>query len=491
MADGRWSIKDDHEGITERIVVTGKLTLETPAHFGNGDVSVLTDMPLLRDPLEGRALLTGTSIAGALRNYLREYEHGYGEEEDKNSHVAQLFGHFREIEQRDKTKQQTSYASLLLVDDALGETPQTELRDGVAIDPKTRTAKEKQLYNIELLQPGTTFNLAFELLIPKGKDAGRFKQKENRQRLVEALGIILRGLQNGEIGLGKRKRRGFGRCQAGAWHVERYDMTTSEGLLAWLEHPAEPQFKSGVKRDDDIIKLLKLSELPQGDDRRKSFNLKALFTLNSSLLIRSDFGQANAPDAVHLNSNGKPILSGTSLAGALRARALRIAKTLQLAEPERFVCQIFGGEIKKDDKDKPEMQASRLITHETQIKNGLDLVQSRVKIDRFTGGAYPGALFSEQPVFGAPETKIEVSLTLLQPTDKEIGLLLLLLKDLWTSDLPLGSESSIGRGRLSGQFARIQYDGKTWELTEEDDGPITDKATQEDLNQFVVALQEA
>ena len=31
-------------------------------------------MPLLLDPLEGRALLTGSSIAGALRNYLRRYD---------------------------------------------------------------------------------------------------------------------------------------------------------------------------------------------------------------------------------------------------------------------------------------------------------------------------------------------------------------------------------------------------------------------------------
>ena len=34
-------------------------------------------------------------------------------------------------------------------------------------------------------------------------------------------------------------------------------------------------------------------------------------------------------------------------------------------------------------------------------------------------------------------------------------MLLLLLKDLWTGDLPLGGESSIGRGRLRGLEAKL------------------------------------
>ena len=35
------------------------------------------------------------------------------------------------------------------------------------------------------------------------------------------------------------------------------------------------------------------------------------------------------------------------------------------------------------------------------------------------------------------------------------AMLLLLLKDLWTADLPIGGESSIGRGRLKGLLASL------------------------------------
>ena len=56
-------------------------------------------------------------------------------------------------------------------------------------------------------------------------------------------------------------------------------------------------------------------------------------------------------------------------------------------------------------------------------------------------------------------------LRLFDSKDHEIGLLLLLLKDLWTGDLPLGGEISVGRGRLRGRSATLIW--KRAEQTEE------------------------
>ena len=96
------------------------------------------------------------------------------------------------------------------------------------------------------------------------------------------------------------------------------------------------------------------------------------------------------------------------------------------------------------------------------------LVQNRVSIDRFTGGARDTALFNEQPVFGGEDTRLKVNVSLVNPACHEIGLLLLLLKDLWTSDLPLGGESSVGRGRVKGIQAdlRHRFNGQDlkWEI---------------------------
>jgi CRISPR/Cas system CSM-associated protein Csm3 (group 7 of RAMP superfamily) len=160
----------------------------------------------------------------------------------------------------------------------------------------------------------------------------------------------------------------------------------------------------------------------------------------------------------------------------LRHRALRIANTLAPdGQGVALVEQLFGRSPREDEDDEEGLTASRVVVRETEVTGVRPLVQTRVKIDRFTGGAYPAALFSEEPVFGGPDSRVQVKLTLRNPEDHEVGLLLLLLKDLWTGDLPVGGESSVGRGRLQGQKATLRWFGRTaepeeWEITKANEG---------------------
>ena len=157
-----------------------------------------------------------------------------------------------------------------------------------------------------------------------------------------------------------------------------------------------------------------------------------------------------------------PVLPGTSLAGVLRHRALRIAQTLTPnGRAKELVDSIFGADM-KERPDNP--WASRLEVKEAVVENTQTLVQTRVKIDRFTGGAYDTALFDEAPVFNPNggkcvtlELKLRAAREKTAPIDAEIGLLLLLLKDLWTADLPVGGASGVGRGRLRGDFADLNH----------------------------------
>ena len=447
-------------GVGRRIFARGKLVLETPTHLGNGDTEAITDIPLLWDSVEGqRPLLTGTSIAGALRNYLREYESGFGAAEagDGDLMAEQLFGHLAGYE--------ATVESWLMVDDALGTLPDeaaVEIRDGVTIDPKTRTAEDKKKYDVELLPAGTTFDLQFELWLPK----------EGGERLLRAFVIALTGLEQEKIGLGMRKRRGYGRCRVDGWQVADYRMNRVAGILGWLEHrfPENAPVKP-------IADWFNVGDL--GRHRGRALRLDAAFSLLGSILIRAEGEDGDAPDMVHLRSwrpgaKGKrPILSGTSLAGALRGRALRIVNTL--GKDPAIVDELFGRRI-QSAADAP--TGSRLLTQETVIENGIeDRVQSRVKIDRFTGGAYPQALFSQQPLWAKSltPTKLRIRLELRQQGDQadafdaHAGLLLLLLKDLWTGDLALGGESGVGRGRLRGESAAISVDGETWQIRRGED----------------------
>jgi len=464
--------------VARRIFIEGMLILDTPAHFGNGDAEGLTDIALVRDPLDGVSpLLTGASIAGALRNNLREYEKGYSWQEKPDailkSYAERLFGHLDDLDPSNPLqKLKGTVHSWLMVDDALGSLPSLdaiELRDGVAISPKTRTAEQKDergfLFDMELLPAGTTFPIGFEFWWSAHNDAD----------LLPALVTALQGLERGDIRLGTRKRRGLGECHVDAWRVHDFTMNKRDDVLAWLAYRRGQGETKAHVADWFAAKHVQFDK----QDNRNDFVLKGTFKLGSSLLIRSGSGLGDAPDMVHLQSgrNGTdvPILSGTSAAGTIRARAYRIANTLA---GEQRAMDLINDMFGRRDVKTP--TGSRVTVNETEIINPpppeKSLVQSRIKIDRFTGGAYPQALFSEQPVFDAGETCVKIELLLRKPYDAnekefqaEVGLLLLVLKDLWTGDLPLGGESSVGRGRIQGESATIHYEGKEWVITEQDE----------------------
>jgi CRISPR/Cas system CSM-associated protein Csm3 (group 7 of RAMP superfamily) len=397
--------------------------------------------------------------------------------------------------------------SLLIVEDALAGAPQVELRDGVSLDATTRTAEEGKLFDMEVLRAGTLFPVRFELLIPAGDE-------DRRERLCRDLALALQGFGDEEIGLGARKRRGLGRCRLKELRVWRYDLTGPEGLLAWLARDREDEgwdeYRERVPEATGQTLAQKLgvgpAELP---DARERFELRARFALDGSLLVRSGAGESNqGPDAVHLHrtpyddGSGKatavPVLPGTSLAGALRARARRIAKTLT-DDQLRVQALIFGmfgaGPVEvAERRDEQAHRASRLVVHEAVLKGANSLVQTRIRVDRFTGGAMDNYLFSETPVFGGEGNQVELELLLRQPRPYEIGLLLLLLKDLWTDDLPLGGESGIGRGRLSGQWARLirMQDGEpsSWTIDQTGTGLELSGGPREELESFVADLHD-
>ncbi len=500
MADQK---RNSHRSIIERIVVRGLLELESPAHFGSGDPDPLTDMPVLLDEVDNLPLLPGPSIAGALRNYLREIQRGDGVkvpqkteeaefEKEKALAATLLFGGFRGDDEGEQ--------SPLIVEDSIGTLSDFELRDGVAIEASTRTAADDQKFDIQLLGAGTTFPLQFELVIRK---------EDNRENLLKALATALKGFEDGAIMLGARKRRGFGKCKVAGWEVSFYNLQESQGLVSWLSSERVWGKRSAPEKKS-IQAALSVSNTHE--DKRNRLTLKATFNLDGTLLIRSGFGDHDArADTVHLHAvrtknNSAPVIPGTSWAGVLRGRALKIARTLSNDKPalddknkpilnnegkpvkdaQLFVDKFFGPS--KDSMDDKHAKASRVRIEESEVRKANSLEITRVKIDRFTGGAYESALFTEQPLVGSKESEVDLILTLSNPSNEEAGLLLLLLKDLWTGDLPIGGESGVGRGKLQGRHAMFIFDNSQWEIHENEDGSLKVDGDQNGLEELVKAF---
>jgi len=452
----------------KRIIVHGNLVLMTPTHLGNGDADAPTAMSLQRDSISGAALLNGSSIAGALRNYLRARMHGDSVLEPKrvkdtntpNGTAEWLFGGLKGADDGSQ--------SALIVCDARSTTadPAIELRDGVRINAQTRTADDTGKYDFELLAAGTIFPLRFELRL------AATASDDDEQRLRDGLAIALSGLEidpiteraAGEINIGMKKRRGFGLCRVDGWEVWEFDLTAPDDLLRWLAFKRD--FGAAFATAPMVARPAGLAlhaSNAAATDKRQRASLEATFTLVGSLLIRSGQDRAVlAPDVRHLHArqsdgNERPVISGTSLAGVLRHRAERIANTLRAGSGAGFTERLFG-RMPAAERDDDMGQASRIIVHERIVRDDTEekLVQNRIAVDRFTGGAYEGALFNAQPVFATPKTNTMLAIEIIDPQAAEVGMLLLLLKDLWTEDLPIGGESSIGRGRLHGRTARLR-----------------------------------
>ncbi|MCL4508091.1 MAG: RAMP superfamily CRISPR-associated protein [Chloroflexi bacterium] len=429
--------------VTERIVAVGTLELISAAHLGGGEGDS-TDAQLLRDG-NGALFIPGSSLAGAMRSFLRERQ-------TSPEVLPWLFG---------GAERDTGALSTLIVDDAYlveGKPATTTVRDGVRISLGTGTAADSGKFDYEVIEPPAAFQLRFELVL-------RRQHEERAVELVRLFNALLDAFSGGDLPLGAHTRRGLGRCHVEDWRVAERRFAELSNVVAWLQQtsPAEqaPVRARGAHPGDAIPP----PQLPL-------LEITARLSLRTAVLVRSTPPWSpESPDAVQLRSGDKPVVPGTSLAGVLRHRAERIVRTLGASE-ERGCDLIEGmfGPGFRGGAPPREHRRSRLLVADAPIdgeqekgKQPPEEVQTRIAIDRLTGGVLGTALLQEQPAWpdGNGGRALELLLQLVTPGDDqprreaECGLLLLLLRDLCTGDLAVGGAQAVGRGILRGEEGTV------------------------------------
>ena len=475
----------DVRQLKARWVFRGQLVLETPAALGSGKGDGLIDNPVIRDsdPLSGKFILTGESLAGAMRSFLVDLEHGYlapeleFDKNDKNkfdeaSLVRALFGSAANLPISEDSNH-LGIQSPLIVYDALSisqKVNQPELRDGISRDPKSDIVKDKFKFDFEVVPRETCFQLRFDLLIHKASSQEKediCDQAKEEQQLCSLL-HVLQGLEKGAIHIGAYKFKGLGECRVKDWQVQRFDLSNRQGWEEWLESDPNQPIKKGLPIKNGLISSVAAytAKIPNWS---KDFTFNnfidkrdcALFTINLQQVGGYlHAGSAGVAEANYLRSGDKPVLSGRGLHGALRARAQKIANTLG-ARGELWAEKLFGSapKIPNQEEEEPEvLKATRVHISEAVLKDVDVLLNTRVAIDRFTGGALDEALFDETLVYNGTTT---IKIRLINPEECEVGLLLLVIGDLIREDLPLGGTVGIGRGRFKGDVDLL-YKDKTY-----------------------------
>lgn len=432
--------------IAQKIIFNIPIQTMSPLRIASGLDDGLIDILILKNK-QGRPFIPGTSLAGVLRS---EIDALYGEKiGDK------IFGSI------DNNGNQ----SMINISDITLTQAQLIHRDGVAINAFTGVGEDGAKYDYEAIDRGAQGTLKMELTIRCGDlettldtSAKHNQFSATDEQYIDIAASIADIITKG-INIGSLTTKGYGKlASTKPVEIHVFNFASAQDADKWLQYLQKGTLPQAVYLGD--AKNIHAQAV-------NNFEMTAEFALQSSMLIRDEAERKERGDniAIQMISGQDYVIPGTSLKGILRNRACKIMTALcrdNEQKANRYVNDLMGFAEKETAKK------SRLSVDEVYIS--CDQLHkskhSRNRIDRFTGGTIPSALFTEEPIWQHDKTLAPIKMTV--KIDKcrpsEAGLLMLILKDLWLGRLPIGGGKSIGRGILIGKSCTIAYDGKTIHL---------------------------
>ena len=462
--------------IETRWKISITLTALTPLHVGGIGNDVDTDLALAING-RGNYYLPGTSIAGALRDWMA-----------RSISDVQLKDYWGDHENEDRG------ASFILVEDAeitLRKGQRIEIREGVGIDRHTGAAAERFKYNRAILPKGVSVPLKITLDCQASHDPAELWQ-------------VLQALEQGDIRIGAAKTRGLGKVHLTEIKIQRQDLNDANGVF-------ESLLNGGHLQDWDDLK----QAAPYAPPARLNFTLG--WKPRDPVMVKAE-GDGLAVDILPLvsqvDSGVRFVIPGSAIKGVLRAHAERIVRTvrsLEIGSETKFNQQLqvplveilFGAAGKNSKKGSQgnssqgnssqgnigaltvddcyatlEMTASNWAVVEntpkaandtfTQLEKTLATALGgksqpfqtlqpamHVAIDRWTGGAADSMLYSVLEPIGVPWEPIGLSLDAdrlckyhLQELKPAITLLFLVLRDFGNRKIPIGYGTNRGMGTV-------------------------------------------
>lgn len=376
-------------------------------------------------------------------------------------------------------------------------------RVGIAVNRYWGTAGDSALFTHEILAPGSSMVLEVSAQTGSTEDDGDPKAVE----VVEtALGQLLGLIKEGRLSLGGRRGAGWGRVrladEAGKtppWTATRSTLSSVNGLLAYL---GEDQADAGATWAPTVppvpnapVRVTIHWTSPSGILVAQPLTDEDKETLQQNQRAIAPGERPTPVPARPLRVRPAPeegpkpplVLPGSSIRGALRQRATRIARTViaakvvpgqkeldgwdgtdvhdQLAQDPRLVRDLFGS---------TELRGA--LTVLDTLATGDEpaaVVRTHNAGDRWTGGVKPGGLFQEEvPRVAWAPLELEVDLRRVDDPDRRraaICLLGLVLAELTTGTLPLGSRGTRGYGEVTVTGLEVQWPdgdlGEAGELT--------------------------
>lgn len=450
--------------VVARIVLTGKLQIVSPLCIGDGageSAAADTIDVHVQKNKQGKPFIPGTSIAGVIRSLLRA----------RIAADALLFG----------SSDESGHQSVLQFFDTVFDDADIAYRDGVAIHAYRGTAVKGSKYDYEVVDAGSGI-LRLEAIIREGYGP---REQEIRQAV-----LIIRDLLRHGVQFGAMTAKGMGLVQLHDDSIGCYNLAENKAdVKKWFMKPEA----DGRNASDQM-----LDEVPRNAEIQNP-TFEGEFELRGTMIVRTaNMDEAETDnkhiDAVFLkNSKGQYVVPGTSLKGVLRNQAEYILG--RLWEQDKQSMADFINKMMGYASDNNHKQKSRFYVAESILNEAVESkIVTRNRIDRITGGVMDSSLFTTVPVYqkqsGVPAMKIRFFIKPAKGEDDnaaEIGLALLLFRDLWQGRIAIGGEKGIGRGTLRGIRGTITLSGIKYTI--DADGRISsDSGDISALDQYVQSL---
>ena len=366
--------------INKRKVVRFIVEAVTPLAVGSGEGSVMTDSVVALD-FRGLPYIPGTSLTGVLRHALSGHswvDKLFGKQDGTDTAGSRIIISEARIVDFDGTvvdgilKIPSQYLMSFYADNPV--------RQHVLIGQKGVTEGAGKFDN-QVVCKGTRFCFDVECILDEKDDEERFDN-------------VISVLKGSGLRVGGGIRKGYGKLEARAMSYKVYDLDVEEQMNEYLNHSSkltahdlEPVVADG-----------------KGDERHKSYRLK--LSPEDFVFFGSGLGNENA-DSMALaeryvdwsNGKGTPkkalVFPGSSIKGAFAHRFRYWFNAIDSSGNGDEASRILFGYVQDGTQVPGLMYFEDVILPDDYARK----VFNHVKIDRFTGGAFPGALYNEEAVF--------------------------------------------------------------------------------------------
>ena len=458
---------------THRYIARIVLEAETGLFVGSGEASLLKDALVQKD-IHGLPMIQGTSLTGVLRHAL--------EDNDKSNKELwnDVFGF-------QKPKSVEGLGSRLKISSAYMLINENEVAEGLTanipqniLDKYTNlpsrqhvrindrgVAEKNGLFDNEIVYKGTRFIFELEL-------KGNNEDKKHWE-------AILANLSSPLFRIGQGTRNGYGKLNIYSLEQRVYDLNDSNDFEAYLN------FNPSFNHKNEGLKLKE-----RKSDNPTLTEYKLILTPDSFFIFSEGFGDGetdNKPvtEEIAIYRNGtiefekQTLIPASSIKGALSHRTAfhynrlteqwadkllspatenKLLRNIQAksltGSANDAVFELFGGaagDEKREDGQRGKVILNDFYFSDTEVEN--DKIFNHVAIDRFTGGALDGALFSEKVSMLVEETAFEFTVYLDYNQDDTIQKAFEeTLKDVCEGLLPLGGMTTKGHGIFTGKVLK-------------------------------------